>query len=98
MNVTLFDESIMLGLLTLTGIAFATKFLGSTLTALPKLRSWVRSIRLGNGMVPRGELGLVIASLGLSKGLISQPILYIQAVGMVILTSLITPIILSRLY
>jgi Kef-type K+ transport system membrane component KefB len=48
-------------------------------------------------MVPRGELGLVIASLGLSRELIDQPI-YIQAVGMIILTSFITPIILSRLY
>ncbi|MEM1584122.1 MAG: cation:proton antiporter [Nitrososphaerota archaeon] len=97
MDVTLFSENVMLGLLILTGIAFATKFLGSALTSLPKLRNWIKAVRVGVGMVPRGELGLVIASLGLSRGLISQTI-YIQAVGMVILTSFITPIILSRLY
>jgi Kef-type K+ transport system membrane component KefB len=96
-DVTVFNENVLLGLLILTGIAFATKFLGSALTALPKLRSWGKTIRLGVGMVPRGELGLVIASLGLSRELIDQPI-YIQAVGMIILTSFITPIILSRLY
>jgi Kef-type K+ transport system membrane component KefB len=97
MDVTVFNESVLFGLLILTGIAFATKFLGSALTALPKLRSWDKSIRLGVGMVPRGELGLVIAGLGLSRELIDQPI-YIQAVGMIILTSFLTPIILSRLY
>lgn len=96
-DVTVFNESVFSGLLILTVIAFATKFLGSALTAFPKLRNWSKSIRLGVGMVPRGELGLVIASLGLSRRLISQPI-YIQAVGMIILTSFITPIILSRLY
>lgn len=97
MNVTLFNEDVMLGLLILSGIAFATKFSGTVFTALPKLKSWAKSVRVGVGMVPRGELGLVIANLGLSRGLISQAV-YIQAVGMVIFTSLIAPIILSRLY
>ncbi len=96
-DVTVFNENVMASLLFFTAIAFVTKFLGAALSALPKLRSWKKSVRVGVGMVPRGELGIVIASLGLRSGLITQPI-YIQAIGMIILTSIIPPVILSRLY
>ncbi len=97
MNITLFNETVILGIALLTILAILTKFSGTFLTALPKLRSVAKSARLGMGMVPRGELGLIIAAIGLNRNIIPEPI-YIEAVGMVILTSLIAPIILSKMY
>ena len=48
-------------------------------------------------MVPRGELGLIIAGLALSRGVIAESV-YVETVWMVILTSIIAPVILSKLY
>lgn len=96
-NITLFNEPVILGILLLTAVAFVTKFVGSFLTSLPKLRSMEKSLRLGIGMVPRGELGLVIAGIGLSKGVL-QEALYVEAIGMVLLTTFLAPVILSKLY
>ncbi len=97
MNITLFNETVIIGITLITLLAIFTKFSGTFLTALPKLRSVAKSARLGMGMVPRGELGLIIAAIGLNRNIIPEPI-YIEAVGMVILTSLIAPIILSKMY
>lgn len=64
--------------------------MGTTLTHL-KLK---RGIRVGIGMVPRGEVGLAIASIALSQGLIQQAD-FSSAVVMVIITALITPVLLK---
>ena len=41
-------------------------------------------------MIPRGEVGLITASLGLAAGLVSRD-LYAQVVVLVLLTTLLTP-------
>lgn len=56
----------------------------------------VRKSLIGWGMVPRGEVGLIFASIGLSLGVVTNDI-YSIIVIMVILTTLITPIILTWL-
>ena len=48
-------------------------------------------------MVPRGEVGLVIAGIALEQGVVTQS-LYGEIIGMVLLTSVIGPILLQRLY
>lgn len=48
------------------------------------------SLAVGVGMVPRGEVGLIAASIGWAKGLIS-PEIYSLAVVLVLVTSLIMP-------
>ncbi len=48
------------------------------------------AMRVGTGMVPRGEVGLIVAYIGLLEGVIQQP-LYVIAVVMSIITTLITP-------
>jgi Kef-type K+ transport system membrane component KefB len=47
-------------------------------------------------MVPRGEVGVVIASLGLTGGVFSNEI-YAVIVAMSLLTSIITPPVLAVL-
>ena len=56
----------------------------------------LRRVVVGVGMVPRGEVGLIFAQIGLSTGLLSAG-LYTAVAVMVMLTTLITLPILRRL-
>lgn len=55
------------------------------------------AMRVGMGMIPRGEVGLIVAYIGLSQGIIQQP-LYVIAVVMSIVTTLITPPLLKSAF
>jgi Kef-type K+ transport system membrane component KefB len=51
---------------------------------------------VGVGMVPRGEVGIVVASIGAAEGVVDAE-LFGVVVGMSILTTLIAPFVLRRL-
>jgi len=51
---------------------------------------------VGIGMVPRGEVGIVVASIGAAEGVV-DPELFGVVVGMSILTTLIAPFALRRI-
>ncbi len=55
------------------------------------------ALRLGVGMTSRGEVGLIVATIGLSAGLIGAET-FSAVVLMVLVTILITPILLRWLY
>lgn len=55
------------------------------------------AIRIGLGMVPRGEVGMVVAQVGLSKGDISQEV-YGIAVFMAVMTTIVAPPMLNFAY
>jgi Kef-type K+ transport system membrane component KefB len=55
------------------------------------------ALRLGVGMTSRGEVGLIVATVGLAAGLVNEAI-FASAVLMVLITSLATPIALRALY
>ena len=48
------------------------------------------SIRVGVGMISRGEVGLIVAGYGLANGLIGQPV-FSASVIMVLVTTMVTP-------
>ena len=77
-----------------TVIAIASKLAGGFLGA------WSLGTRsaliVGVGMVPRGEVGVVIASLGLAAGVFSNQT-YAVIVAMSLLTSIVTPPVLQVL-
>jgi Kef-type K+ transport system membrane component KefB len=75
-------------LLGVTGIAILAKFVGAFLGSVDLGAR--RAVAVGWGMVPRGEVGIVVAGLGLSMGAIDGE-LYSVVVGMAILTTLIVP-------
>ncbi len=79
---------VVLLLLALTALAVVTKFVGAFIGALGQGRA--RATLVGWGMVPRGEVGIVVAGLGLSTGAIDGEI-YSVVVGMAIITTLIVP-------
>jgi len=51
------------------------------------------SFIVGIGMIPRGEVGLITASIGFAAGLVTRDI-YAQAVVLVLITTLVTPALL----
>ena len=54
-------------------------------------------VRIGVGMMPRGEVGMVVAQLGLSMGVLSQPH-YAILVLVCIATTIIAPPLLAIAY
>jgi Kef-type K+ transport system membrane component KefB len=70
--------------------AILGKIIGSGLGAKLGKFSWLESLQLGIGMVSRGEVGLIVATVGLQEDLL-YPELYTSIVGMVLITTLITP-------
>src|SRR4051812_48596529 len=54
-------------------------------------------LRVGVGMVPRGEVGMVVAQMGLSMGVIEKPV-YAVVVAMAIVTTLVAPLMLQYAY
>jgi Kef-type K+ transport system membrane component KefB len=78
-------------------IAVVTKFFGCGLPALIFLKNKSRAMRVGIGMVSRGEVGLIVAGVGVSSGALSADI-YTTVIIMVALTTIITPIWLKIAY
>ncbi len=81
----------------LTVIAIIGKVLGSGWGAKMGGLSKLESLQLGVGMISRGEVGLIAASLGVAGGFI-KPAFFSAIVGVVILTTILTPILLRSIF
>jgi Kef-type K+ transport system membrane component KefB len=90
-----FTDAGTLGILALvTALAFATKFVAGWLGAR-ELGSRDATF-VGVGMVPRGEVGIIVAGVGAAAGVVTDD-LFAVIVGMSILTTLLVPPLLRRL-
>ena len=78
-------------------VAVAGKWIGSGLGARLGGLSQRESIQLGAGMISRGEVGLIVASVGIKDNLVSAEE-FSAIVVMVLITTLITPPILRALF
>jgi len=82
--------------LTLAGVitvaAIVSKLLGCGLGALSL--GWPDARRIGAGMVPRGEVGMVVAQLGAAMGIVSKAT-YGVVVVMAVLTTVVAPVLLA---
>jgi Kef-type K+ transport system membrane component KefB len=78
-------------------IAVVTKLIGTGLPSLLFLKNKARSMRVGIGMVSRGEVGLIVAGVGVSSGALTNDI-YTAIIIMVAATTIITPIWLKIAY
>ncbi len=79
----------------LTAVAIFTKVVGCGLTALIQRMSFKDSMIIGMGMVPRGEVAMIVALIGLSQNLINQS-LYSAIILMSLLTTIIPPLIMRN--
>lgn len=73
------------------------KIIGSGLGAKLGGFSTLESLQLGAGMVSRGEVGLIVATIGLNNGFV-DPEEVSAAIGMVLITTLVTPPLLRWLF
>lgn len=87
--------SLLLTTLVLTALAIAGKMIGGIIGAR---RLGARSgLIVGAGMTPRGEVGLIVASLGLATGTITRDIFSV-VVAMAIATTIVSPPALIALF
>ena len=78
-------------------VAIASKFFGSGLGARWAGFTWRESWQMGAGMVSRGEVGLIVANVGIGAGLVSGSE-FSAIVGMVLATTIVTPPMLRALF
>ena len=78
-------------------VAIVGKLVGCGLAALASGMDWVRSLRIGCGMISRGEVGLIVTAMGASSGIFGQSEVAVM-VAVVLLTTLLTPIALRGTY
>ena len=78
-------------------VAIVTKLLGCGLPAMIFLRNKSKAMKVGIGMISRGEVGLIVAGIGVSSGALSSNI-YTAVIIMVAITTLITPLWLKKAY
>lgn len=78
-------------------VAVASKVLGSGIGARLGGFTSRESLRVGVGMISRGEVGLIVASVGVSAGLIKTELFSIVTL-IVLVTTLITPPLLRQAF
>lgn len=77
----------------ITAIAVITKFAGAWIGA--RALGARDAVTVGIGMVPRGEVGIIVAGIGYAEGVI-DPQLFAVVIGMSLFTTLIAPPLLKR--
>ncbi len=94
-------RGVNLEILALSGViiilAIVTKLCGCGLPAMLFLKSKEQGYRVGIGMISRGEVGLIVAGVGISTGVLTSNV-YSTIVIMVAATTIITPIWLKMEY
>ncbi len=89
-------EIIMLSAVVIA-IAITTKLFGCGIPAMILMKDRVLGMRVGIGMISRGEVGLIVAGVGISSGILTSDV-YSTIVIMVAVTTIITPIWLKMEY
>jgi Kef-type K+ transport system membrane component KefB len=83
--------------LAIVAVALVSKIVGCGAGARLGGCTAAEALRIGVGMTSRGEVGLIVASIGLASGIVSEAV-FASVVVMVLVTTLVTPIALRVLY
>jgi Kef-type K+ transport system membrane component KefB len=78
-------------------VAIVSKVLGCGVGARFGGATSREALQIGVGMISRGEVGLIVASVGISAGIIGEEI-FAVAVIMVLVTTLVTPLLLRMVF
>ena len=95
-DVTSMQSGLVFGLI-ISALAVFSKVVGSGGPALVSGFNFRGSTRIGVGMMPRGEVALIIAGIGLSHGIIGQDLFGVSII-MTVITTLIAPTLLVPLF
>lgn len=96
-NLREISSSALLLLVVVVVIGVLGKWIGAGLGGLWGGLPRREAVQLGAGMISRGEVGLIVASVGAQNGFVSSSELS-AVIGMIIVTTLITPPLLRRLF
>ena len=94
-DIRAFDTELVWFTLALTSMAIISKLIGCGVPAWLMGIKIRESLIIGVGMMPRGEVAMVVALLALQSGVIAQPA-YVAIVLMSLLTTLVVPILLRN--
>ncbi|MFZ0405375.1 MAG: cation:proton antiporter [Nitrososphaeraceae archaeon] len=83
--------------LIVVAVAIGTKLVGCGLPGMIFLKDRSKAMKVGIGMISRGEIGLIVAGIGVTSGALSSNI-YTTVIIMVAITTIITPIWLKKAY
>lgn len=96
-NVESVNMSILIFSIAFVAVGLISKIVGCGITArLCKFRG-IDSLKIGVGMMTRGEVALIVAQKGLTAGLLT-PVYFTSVIFLIIVSSISTPIILKILY
>ena len=89
-----FEGADVLLLVVVSLVAVVSKVIGCGLGARLAGEPLLSALQIGTGMISRGEVGLIVASVGLSQGLIDTDLFSVMVL-MVLVTTLVTPVLLK---
>ena len=92
-----FDTTLIPLLLAMIVVAVLTKFIGGYYGSKMGRMSKDSSILVGVNIIPRGEVGIIVGSIGLSSGVFSESV-YGVVIMMTLATSMIAPPLISWAY
>ena len=78
-------------------VALITKIIGCGIMARLCRFNTQESLKIGVGMMTRGEVALIVSQKGLSAGII-EPVYFTSVILLIIASSILTPIVLKMLY
>ncbi len=96
-NIESLNTSLLLFSVAFVIVAMTTKIIGCGLVAKTCRFSWNQSLKIGAGMMTRGEVALIISQKGLSAGLMSADY-FTAVILLIIVSSIVTPIVLKLLF
>lgn len=96
-NIETFNMSLLWFSLGFVAVAMISKVIGCGLIAKACRFNLRDSLKIGSGMMTRGEVALITSQKGLSVGLL-DPVYFTSVIMLIIISSVVVPIILKVLY
>jgi len=95
LNLAVFSPEVIEVAIIVSLLAIFSKLVGC---GLPVLREgWRTALKVGVGMTPRGEVGLIVALVGLNSNMISESA-YGVVIAMTAITTIVAPVALRMLF
>lgn len=88
---------VIIFIIALVFVATISKIIGCSLPSKFFGMSKKDALTVGTGMIPRGEVGMIVGLLGLTSGILTQSI-YVSLIAMSIITTIITPFMLRKIF
>jgi Kef-type K+ transport system membrane component KefB len=95
LNLTIFNTDVVVAATIVSVLAIVSKVVGCGLPALRE--GWTTALKVGVGMMPRGEVGLIVALVGLNMNMISERS-YALVMIMTVVTTVAAPPVLRVLF